>query len=507
MVYTNSNSLKTSTQNSSGFNAQKSHAAKSRKRRQSNNVFSRVAYICSIVLLGVIFLTFIIGCCVGNGYKKENLFKEDMLAVQNQEGKWGYINKTGQTMIGFDFDNAFSFSENGRALVSKDGKWGYIDASGKMVIAAEYDVAMPFDFDVAIVKKDGKYGLIDRNGNVVSKNPDDNTAGFYFDNIFEFEQEYSSKNVYAVAVLDGKYGLIDRNGNVVIDFKYDDLGYVDENIGETRRIGNKLISYKLDEGWGYVDYEGKEISNPIYDLAYSFDDNGWAIVYENNEYWIVYLGENDRLIDAYHDIYSTNFIDRFENGYYRIQNNENLYGLITKNPDTNADVAYVEAVKTEYTYLEYGNDELLIYSKNTDPYDRNYGYMNYKGETLTDEIYLSAKVAGDKLVTTKENSKHVIETTVLNTNMTVAFTIECDEGMVFDFNYGVAVFEKDKKFGYVREDGKIIVDATLLFADEFKADGFAVARNDDGYGVLNSKGKWQIGAIYSAVSHFALNEV
>ena len=194
------------------------------------------------------------------------------------------------------------------------------------------------------------------------------------------------------------------------------------------------------------------------------------------------------------------FIDRFENGYYRVLNTDGKYGLFARNTDKNAAEICKQVINPEYTYLEYGNDDLLIYSKGEDALTRKYGFMNYSGENRTDEIYLSARVAGDKLVTTKENDDNEIETSVMNSNLTVAFTFVCDE--LSDFKNGFAIFEKNSLFGYVREDGKVIYEATLLYADEFKADGFAVARTDDGYGVLNDNGKWQIGAIYQNVSHF-----
>jgi hypothetical protein len=39
--------------------------------------------------------------------------------------KWGYIDKTGKTVVPFEYDYTQSFSE-GLAWVQKDGKWGIL---------------------------------------------------------------------------------------------------------------------------------------------------------------------------------------------------------------------------------------------------------------------------------------------------------------------------------------------------------------------------------------------
>ena len=45
-------------------------------------------------------------------------------------GRWGFINKSGETVINPQFDKAGGFAA-GLAPV-RMGRWGYVDASGKM---------------------------------------------------------------------------------------------------------------------------------------------------------------------------------------------------------------------------------------------------------------------------------------------------------------------------------------------------------------------------------------
>lgn len=58
-------------------------------------------------------------------------------------GKSGYIDIDGKTVIPFIYDFAFYFFE-GLAAVKKDGKWGYINPSGETVIPFIYDEANYF---------------------------------------------------------------------------------------------------------------------------------------------------------------------------------------------------------------------------------------------------------------------------------------------------------------------------------------------------------------------------
>lgn len=77
----------------------------------------------------------------GNGY----------IAVCNDEGLWGYIDRAGNLVIDYQYSDARSFS-CGLGAVEIAGKWGYISERGELVIEAKYDDAQPFRSGVAQVK-------------------------------------------------------------------------------------------------------------------------------------------------------------------------------------------------------------------------------------------------------------------------------------------------------------------------------------------------------------------
>ena len=91
-----------------------------------------------------------------------------------QNGKRGYIDKTGKIVINPEFDDGGSFSE-GLAWVNiggklnehggvKGGKYGYIDKTGNIVINPQFDVAGDFSDGLAIVSGGGSMALSIRLG-------------------------------------------------------------------------------------------------------------------------------------------------------------------------------------------------------------------------------------------------------------------------------------------------------------------------------------------------------
>lgn len=105
-------------------------------------------------------------------------FSEGLKPVENNEGKYGYIDESGKVVISYQFMDAFNFSE-GLAVVQVDGgKYGYVNKGGDMVIEPRFWKALPFSEGLAAVDLgagrgyiDGQLGLgagyIDHEGNFV----------------------------------------------------------------------------------------------------------------------------------------------------------------------------------------------------------------------------------------------------------------------------------------------------------------------------------------------------
>ncbi|MDE6309966.1 MAG: WG repeat-containing protein, partial [Muribaculaceae bacterium] len=92
-------------------------------------------------------------------FDEARYFSNEGLAAVCQNGKWGYINKSGDVVIPLKYDSSYDFTE-GLAWVEQNGKYGYIDKSGKLVIPMVYDGVLFFDEGLAAVRQNGKWGYI-----------------------------------------------------------------------------------------------------------------------------------------------------------------------------------------------------------------------------------------------------------------------------------------------------------------------------------------------------------
>lgn len=86
----------------------------------------------------------------GNEYKYYNLNFEEKtsteclpnnnLLLSKKDGKYGYINRDGNLVIDYTYEDAQELNEHGYAAVKKDGKWGAIDKTGVVVVNCEYNL-------------------------------------------------------------------------------------------------------------------------------------------------------------------------------------------------------------------------------------------------------------------------------------------------------------------------------------------------------------------------------
>jgi hypothetical protein len=81
------------------------------------------------------------------------------LAAVRQQGKWGYIDETGQVAIPYEYDMVTRFSE-GYAAVKKEGKWLYINKLGKPVRVGDFIDAQPCSEGIAWVRTEAGWGIL-----------------------------------------------------------------------------------------------------------------------------------------------------------------------------------------------------------------------------------------------------------------------------------------------------------------------------------------------------------
>jgi hypothetical protein len=126
----------------------------------------------------------------------------DFYAVVSFEGKFGYINQRGETLIPFIYDVANIFTE-GVAPVKLNGKYGFINMKNETVIPFQYDYAGKVNSGMARIEKSGMWGFINVNTKV------EIPLQFYNANDF-------SEGLASVMNSSAQWGFIDVNGNYAI---------------------------------------------------------------------------------------------------------------------------------------------------------------------------------------------------------------------------------------------------------------------------------------------------
>lgn len=185
-------------------------------------------------------------------------FQEGVAWVR-QGDKWGLIDKTGKYIVKPTYGGTNDFTE-GLAMVvigpEFGGKCGYIDKTGKMVISARFGYAGEFHEGLAFVQLDyenGKYGYIDKTGKMVIPPQ------------FDYAMNFSEGR--AVVRMNGKYGYIDKSGTIVIDCNY----------SNAREFCDGLADVSFNNKYGFIDLQGREVIALKYQNVIHFSE-GVALV-------------------------------------------------------------------------------------------------------------------------------------------------------------------------------------------------------------------------------------
>jgi hypothetical protein len=167
-------------------------------------------------------------------------FSESKCAVKNKEGKWGFIDKSGKIIINYQFDEVEKFN-NGKAVVYIDNKAGVIDEDGKYIINPQYKFAKS-DGKLFLISQDDKFGWCDQEGKFVI-NPQ-----------FDYAQTFSDSKLACIES-GNKYGYIDDEAKILINPQFD---YASPFFG-------KVALVKLGDKFGLIDEEGKYKVNPQFE--------------------------------------------------------------------------------------------------------------------------------------------------------------------------------------------------------------------------------------------------
>lgn len=89
-------------------------------------------------------------------FKNADPFFEGLAAVQNDNGLWGFIDKSGKEVIPFIYvKKPWPFHSGLARVENKEGYLGFINQKGELVIPAQYAIASNFSKGITIARKVG----------------------------------------------------------------------------------------------------------------------------------------------------------------------------------------------------------------------------------------------------------------------------------------------------------------------------------------------------------------
>ncbi|HXO29934.1 MAG TPA: WG repeat-containing protein [Thermoanaerobaculia bacterium] len=172
------------------------------------------------------------------------------------EGKFGFMDRSGKTVIAPQFDQTEGFSE-GLAAVRIGTKVGYINTKGALVITPQFDSGRPFMHGRASVQIGNQYGFIDTDGR------------FICTPTFQWAYAFSGDgNLAPVQTADNQGAFVDRAGQLVLAGKFKRVLSFTGGLAPATSDGDK---------WGYIDEKGNWVIDPQFELALPFREGLAAV--------------------------------------------------------------------------------------------------------------------------------------------------------------------------------------------------------------------------------------
>ncbi|MEX1003244.1 MAG: WG repeat-containing protein [Crocinitomicaceae bacterium] len=292
-------------------------------------------------------------------------------------GKWGFIDRTGEVLVDAKFEAVEAFEE-GLAVVKSGGQYGYLNKLGEVVIATKFDDALPFQEGRAVIDVGGLLGMIDRNGDFVVDpnyedlgNLSDGLAYFLKDSLYgyfdekgkirlkpQYTEAYDFDNMRAIVSKNDYYGLIDAYGTSIMAFKYEVL----------YPFWDSMYIVQLNDHRGVMNMSGDTIIPFEYDYIGALV-NGKALLEKEGKFNYV-LEDGQFLLNEWVKTYPEyRQLALFKNGYAKIQF-ENGFNLM--------DTTGKKLFKREYEDVGSFSDKIAVKKEG------QWGYVNLKGAKVLD---------------------------------------------------------------------------------------------------------------------------
>ena len=362
---------------------------------------------------------YVLCCCLISlsACTPNNFFGQQIGHVDYEfNGKYGYIDKSGQFKIPPRFDDAKSFS-NGLAFVNDSGKLGYIDKSGRRCISCEKaSVAGSFFDGLAILQTSHKslVGYINKKGKVAIQP------------IFaSFQDFHEGRAAVQLRNASEAYQIIDTTGNFIGKQRFAYCGDFHE--------GYAVVLLKPGQ-MTYIDRHGEFASAPNYENCLPFSD-GIALVVKNGMWSAIgkdFIPRNEFLFDA--------ALDDFRY----------LKKLVLANEKATSSDSSLTSVICRFS------EELAAVRLGG-----LWGYMNKDGQLVISPQFNEANTFSEGLASVRVDDRYGF------INKSGQVVISPQFKMASSFHDGLARIEVNGKVGFINKKGKFQIEPKFEIAGDF----------------------------------------
>lgn len=392
------------------------------------------------------------------------------------------------------YDRLYSFHQ-GLAIVEKEGRFGYINFSGDEVIPCQYEKAQDFVSSCAIVKKEGEYGVIDLNGNEIVP--------------FEYEMIRADNNECFIVMKGSRYGCLGKQGNIITPCRYESFSFFHDNLARVKNNGL----------YGYISKDGKEVISCKYEYAEDFSE-GLALISQNDLYG--YIDKNGTIVVPCKYNFAQSFSEGLaavemadtdgisKGGYIDAKGNEVIPCKWNVSDGMHSFANGIAVVMDDQGFLgcinKKGKEVLVCVYGDIKPFGdrimarescfKYYNLFDCNGNEISAPLPIYDAVIpseSDMIIVVKNGKAGFI-------NKNGKATIECkfdsylnedtDEGWIpgcSPFVEGISIVKLNGKYGAIDEQGNEIVPYIYDEIWDF-SEKFAVARIADKWGYIDAKG-------------------
>jgi len=385
----------------------------------------------------------------------------------------------------------------------ENGKWGYINQNGDVVIKPQFEDAEDFVGDYATVLLDSsmlasqakathyrtpRWCIIDRYGKI--------QVGEELGGNFCLRPVTITTDGYAIAQ-DYHYSGNDtviwcwyiyhiKDSKISFNFsKYSVDNVYFESMEDLQRAGI-LAFHDIDDGWGFMDLDGKVIIEPQYFDFFGIQNGLISVMDKEGKYYLIdktvakttTKQEYESIVFTVgHNLFTTTIGDGFtfinskgdvvsEQKFADVYDNFDDNGLIYVKVRVNDDFQYALADTTgkivigPYDELSPESEGLIKYGVGEYP-EYKEGYIDNKGNIVIAPRFTHAG--------------------------------GFQEGLAW-----ARVTENDK-YGYIGKNGEFVIQPKFETAYDFEKCGLAIVKNGDLYGVIDKTGKYILDPTYEGV--------